>query len=119
MLKRLILLIGIVVCIAIFYSLGKQITDSLQAGSRVDAEVEKLTQLQKKNEELKNRLSEVNSLPFLEAQARNKFNMARNGETVVVIPQEEIDKILGAQKQVILEKIPNWQGWLRLFVGAN
>lgn len=114
--KKIILLFGIIVIIAIVYSFGKQIYGSLEAGKRLDDEAEKLTVLQRKNEELKKRLEEVGSLQFIEAQARDKLSLARPGEAVVIIPQSEIDKVLGAQKEVQKVVEPYWQGWLKLFV---
>ncbi len=116
MIKKLLVISALIASIYLLFNVGKQILDSLQAGKRVDTEVEKLQQLQKKNKELKGVLAEVNSLSFLEAQARNKFNMARPGETVVIISKQELDKVLGAQKIVQEIKLPNWQGWLNLFL---
>lgn len=115
MLKKLLIIVALLVMAIILYGLGKQIVDSLQSGERVGAEERKLAELQQKNAALKQRLAEVNSLPFLEAQARDKFNLARPNETVVVIPEAEIDKILQASKPPEQPKISNWQGWLNLF----
>ena len=81
----------------------------------MDNEAEKLTLLQRRNEELKKKLVEVGSLQFIEQQARDKLSLARPGETIMVIPQSEIDKVLGAQKEVQKIVEPYWQGWLRLF----
>lgn len=116
MIKKIIFVLGVVLVIGMIYSFGKQIYGSLEAGKRLDNEAEKLTLLQKRNEELKKKLTEVGSLQFIEQQARDKLSLARPGEAVMVIPQAEIDKVLGVQQEVQKVIEPYWQGWLKLFV---
>lgn len=115
MIKRIIFVLGAILAIVMVYSFGNQIYNSLEAGKRLDDEAEKLTGLQKRNEELKKKLAEVGSPQFIEQQARDKLSLARPGEAVMVIPQAEIDKVLGAQKEVQKVIEPYWQGWLKLF----
>ncbi len=116
MIKRVLILAIIGLFIFLGVKLSTQFYESLQASKRLDLEVEKVAQIQKRNEELKKTLAEVQSTAFLETQARNKLNYSRNGETVVVIPQSEIDKVLQAQIKPTEVKVPNWQGWLNLFI---
>lgn len=101
--------------IVICYSLAKQAYDSLQVGSRIDLETEKLLSLQKKNSELKNQLKQVNSIGFIESQARDRLNFSRAKETVVIISEEQLQKVLGVAEEKKEDVISNWQGWLRLF----
>lgn len=115
MIKRGAFILVLCVFIAIFYSLSRQIYNSLSAGRRLDQAASDLAQLQRKNLELKKKLKDVGGVQFVEEQARDKLNMARDGETVVIIPDKEIDKILN-QGQKPPEKVPNWQGWLKLFI---
>lgn len=113
--KKLAIIGVILLVIVIFYSLIKQASDSLQSESRLNTEQEKLLSLQKDNADLKNKLTEVNSLSFIESQARDRLNFARAKETVFIISQEELQKVLGVAVQQ-KEEIPvNWQGWLKLF----
>lgn len=115
MLKKVAYIGGFFLIIVICYSLVKQIIDSLQVGSRLDMETEKLLSLQKKNSELKSQLQQVNTIDFIESQARDRFNFSRVGETVVIISQDEINKVLGTMIEKKEEILPNWQGWLKLF----
>ena len=55
------------------------------------------------------------SQDFIEQQARDKLGLAKEGETIVIIPEEKINQVLGMAKQVVEPRLPNWQGWLRLF----
>ena len=114
--RKIVFILIFLIILLVFYALGSQIYDSLRSGDRLNKETDELIKLQKKNMELKKRLGKVQSIDFIEKEARNKLNLAREGETVVIISQKEIDKVLGAEKKQVEEiKIPNWQGWLRLF----
>lgn len=116
-LKRKVATIAVItLLLGLFYGLGRQVYSSLQAGNRLNVEAEELAKLQQKNTELKKKLVEVQSPQFVEKEARDKLNFTRPNETIVIIPQEEIDKILGIEERVEEIKIPNWQGWLRLFL---
>lgn len=114
--KKIVAFLAIVLLLGFFYALGKQIFDALDKGKRLDIETEDLARLQKKNFELKKKLAEVQSLQFIEERARNKLNLARPNETVIIIPQEVLDKVLKEwEEEKKTETSPNWQGWLKLF----
>lgn len=116
MIKKLAYIGGILVIIAVCYSMAKQIYDSLQVENRVDLETEKLMNLQKQNADLKKQLEQVGSIEFIESQARDRLNFSRAKETVVIISEEELQKVLGVALEKKEEiKLPNWQGWLKLF----
>lgn len=102
-----------IVSIAIF-NLGKQIFEAFNASNRVTQEASSLSDLQKQNQNLKERLRQVSQYDFIESVARDKLGMSKPGDTVVIIPKSSIDNILGAQKKVEEIQLPNWQGWLKL-----
>ncbi len=99
----------------ILVGLGNQIFSALNAGTRLDREIEETGRLQQENKELKNELAKVESKDYIESVARDKLNMAKPDETVVIIPKETIQKIADAKKPQEEPKLPNWQGWLNLF----
>lgn len=113
--KKLTIILIIFLLLALFYGLGKQIYSSLQSSKRLEIEIEAVDKLQKKNTQLKKKFQEVQTPQFIEREARDKLNFSRPNETVIIIPEEEIEKVLNAQKGVEEIKLPNWQGWLRLF----
>ncbi|MFA5932575.1 MAG: septum formation initiator family protein [Microgenomates group bacterium] len=115
MYRKLAYIAGFIFVIVICYSLISQVIDSLQAGGRLETETEKLLSLQKQNAELKTKLQQVNSNEFIESQARDRLNFSRGKETVVIISQDEINKVLGTMLEKKEEIIPNYQGWLNLF----
>ena len=94
----------------------QQIFKALQAEGRLDEKVEQLVKVQDENRELKLKLAETESYQFIERVARNNLNLARPEETMVIIPKGEIDQIINANKLNPEVKMPNWQGWLKLFI---
>lgn len=72
----------------------------------------------KKNQELSEQLAQVRSQEFVEEQARNKLNLARPNETVVVVPKDLVGQIATYSGQIKGENkpgIPNWKQWWNLF----
>ncbi len=82
----------------------------LEAEERVDEAIAE-------NNELKAKVKELRSPEFQEVQLRDKLNLAKEGEIVVVLPDEEILRKL-APKRIEEENIlpdPTWKRWLKLF----
>ncbi len=109
------LIIVILVVLILSYNILAQTFNTLKSESRLAEATNELNRLQRQNQELKKRLTEVKSPEFIEQQARDKLGLAKSGETVVIIPDKEIEKVLGVNTEVEEVKLPNWQGWLRLF----
>jgi cell division protein FtsB len=116
MIKKTLYLVTIVSLIVIFYGLGRQIFESLEADRRLNDETESLMNLQQENSLLKKQLAEVESVSFIEQQARDNLNFSRPGEVVMVVPPEEIDKLIAQTNPQPLKSDPNWLGWWKLFI---
>lgn len=112
--KRISTAIIILLVIIAIFNLIRQISDALQASNRLDQAVNGLSKAQAENQALKDQLAQTKQYDFIEKEARNKLNLARPNETVVVVPQSAIDQVLNAEKVVPVVKIPYWQGWLKL-----
>lgn len=97
-------------------SFSRDIFNLFQKGKEVEKEQLKLEELQIKNEELKRQLEYVKSAEFLEKEAREKLGLAREGEVVVILPENLEELISGNQSQISEnQQIPNWKKWLKLF----
>jgi len=114
MIKKIVTGLLVILALTAIFNLSKQISSAIQAGGRLDQSADELSALQQQNRKLKDQLTQASKYDFIEQIARNKLNMGKPGETVVVIPQSSIDNILGMEKKVIPVKLPNWQGWLNL-----
>jgi 2-phospho-L-lactate guanylyltransferase (CobY/MobA/RfbA family) len=75
-------------------------------------------ELQRENRKLKRDLQEKESEEFIEKELRNKLNLAKKGEIVVVLPDEEILRKLAPERVEEEEALPdpNWKKWLKLFL---
>ncbi len=84
--------------------------------AKVGEESVRLEKLKAENQQLKQELEYKKSNQFAEAEIRNKLGLAKEGETVVILSQNQnqVDSSQLAQKP---EK-PNWQKWKDLFFGT-
>lgn len=115
MLKRVSLALGIFILGLIAYNLIGQIFTTLKSGDRLTQSTDKLHQLEVKNSELKKKLDTVQTNNFIEKEARNRLGLVKEGETLVIIPDEKINLILEASKSANLVRLPNWLGWWKVF----
>lgn len=67
--------------------------------------------LKAKKEALEQQLARSQSPEFIETEAREKLNMARPGETVILVSQGE----QGGAIQEIHKETSNWKMWFSLF----
>lgn len=69
-------------------------------------------ELRQENEVLKHDLSQVESQDFIEKQAREKLNLQKEGDIVVVLPKDLKYK---DAPSVDTPDDPNWRKWWKLF----
>lgn len=114
--KTVVILIIFLTLGSILLGLTKQITSALQSGERLNRQAEEVNKLQEENKQLKDNLERVKSYQSWEGIARDKLNLSRPGETVVVVPDDYINRTIQMYEYKPMEvHIPNWQGWLNLF----
>lgn len=116
MLNKVLSATIIILTIIIIFGLSRQIINALQISSRLDRSTDTLSILQEENRSLKKRLERVNTVDFIEEEARNKLNLAKEGEEVVIIPQEEIEELVQSYRPHEPLKEPNWLKWIKLFL---
>lgn len=77
----------------------------------------RVEKLKTDNEELRQRLDEVKSQTFVEKQLRDRLGLAKEGETVIVLPEPEVLKKLAPNTPEEEETLPdpNWEKWYKLF----
>lgn len=114
MVKKVTIGIVILVVLVIIYNLLLQITDSLRSSDRLNAQADAVYKLELKNKELKNKLSQIQSPEFIEQQARDKLGLGKEGETIVIIPDEKLKSVMGASESAEI-RYPNWLGWWKVF----
>ncbi|MFH1840656.1 MAG: septum formation initiator family protein [Candidatus Shapirobacteria bacterium] len=107
MIKYIIFFGGIVVIIG----LSKDILRLLKVGDEVKIAEQKVFDLKQKNQELKAQLDYYQSDEFVEKEARNKLNLVRPGETIIVLPLDYGGKASSFEHP----DPPNYLKWWRLF----
>lgn len=73
---------------------------------------EKLEKAKENNKDLKRQLARVETQEFVEKEARNRLNLAKEGEVVVILPS--ISPILSPTPTPI-DTSANWQKWMKVF----
>ncbi|OGG07288.1 hypothetical protein A2872_01635 [Candidatus Gottesmanbacteria bacterium RIFCSPHIGHO2_01_FULL_42_12] len=103
LLRTIIIFIGLIL-IAITV---RSIVDLWRVGDSVTLREKEVQKLQEKNDSLKMRIYDVESPEYLERIAREKLNLARPGEYVVIFPKGE----KASESAQIKDVRPNWQKW--------
>lgn len=83
-----------------------------QRGDVISQTQEKLQSEKEQQEELNRQLARVESPAYIEKEARNKLNLGREREIVLILPS--ISPI-AEPTPTIIDKSSNWQKWIRLF----
>lgn len=117
MFKKIIIVIGSILFLIVLVDMTKQIVIVWQANYRLDKATDDVATLQRQNNDLKKELQQAESLSFIEQEARDKLNMERAGETVVIIGQPQDEKKIAVNIPVIIpDNTSNLQAWLNLFL---
>lgn len=91
-------------------NLARSIIALSKKGELVKQAEEKLAQERLENDELKRELSEVQSPDYIEKEAREKLNLGKEGEIVIILPS-----IPPEPGEKLIEELPNWKKWLNLY----
>jgi cell division protein FtsB len=108
--RIIVILIGLVLVI----NLSRNILKLLKAGDRISLAERKLAELEKKNQQLAEQKEYYQSEDFVEQEARNKLNMARPGEAIVILPPN-VKELLGKTESKSTSGSANWEMWWKLF----
>ncbi len=114
MIKKITLGCIVLVILFVVYNLINQIIEATRSGERLSQAADAVYKLEVTNKQLKNKLSQIQSLEFIEEEIRNRLGMSKKGETVVVIPEEKLKSVMGTS-QALEVRLPNWLGWLKVF----
>ncbi len=114
--RNLLLVLAILVIIVLAVNGVRRILNLRTTSQKVRESQEQLEKLKQENEALKRESEYKKSQEFAEAEIRNKLGLAKEGETVVVLPESD-----GEQSSVSSEQstnIANYIKWWRFFFGS-
>src|SRR3989344_1832407 len=109
---------GLLLVILMLASIARNIGKVSVIREEVAKERERLERFEKENERLQKKITETQSDEFIEKQIRDKLGLVKEGEIVVVLPDEEILRSLAPKIEVEQDSLPdpNWKRWLKLFL---
>jgi len=109
---------GLLLVILMLASIARNIGKVIVIREEVAKERERLERFEKENERLQKKITETQSDEFIEKQIRDKLGLVKEGEIVVVLPDEEILRSLAPKIEVEQDSLPdpNWKRWLKLFL---
>jgi len=116
MFKKILVIVIIIVATIILIGVSRQIYTALGSDKRFNQVLDDVGKLEHENKELKKQLAQAESLDSIEEIARDDLNMSLPNETVVVVPDSLIDRVVNPPPEVVLQKPANWEGWFRLFL---
>ncbi|HTK03673.1 MAG TPA: septum formation initiator family protein [Alphaproteobacteria bacterium] len=95
----------------------RNLTKVFQTRSDIQKEKNTVLKMKSQNEELESQLVQAQSLSFIEKQVRDKLGLAKAGESIVILPDEDTLRKLAPQLSVEENTLPdpNWKKWEKLF----
>ena len=113
--KKIFVLLALILGSYLVFSLGRQVFLLFQAKGRISLAEQKLASVQAEQEKLKNELEYRESNEFVEEEARNRLGLAKEGETIVILPEKLQAEAQGSQNTAS-QKPSNISRWFeRLF----
>jgi cell division protein FtsB len=115
--RKIIFFLAVAFTLFIINNLAHSIYDIWQKHTLVDQAQKELQQQKEDNARLKSRYLYVQSQEFIEKEARNKLQLVKPGETVLLMPSISISPTPKSSQK--LAGKPHWQEWLGLFFDFN
>ena len=85
--------------------------------TNLEEERKTVSRMEDENKQIQEKIMSMQKIDFLEREARNKLGLVKEGEVVVILPEDSILTKL-APKITVEEESgidPNWKQWLKLF----
>jgi len=110
-------IVFVVVSLLMLISLSRNIVKAREAKERLKEKEGYIEKIRKENEDLDQRVTTFKSEEFIEKQLRDKLGLAKEGETIIVLPDEETIKkfAFNDEKEEEILPDPNWKKWFKLF----
>src|SRR3989337_4197700 len=112
MTRNLILFMAMLIGVILAVNSAKRIHSFSQTSQKIQDAEDRLEALRKENEALENELKYKESNEFAEKEIRDKLGLAKEGEAIVVVPQQSSSQLKESSGQ---HTKPNWQKWRGIF----
>lgn len=110
---RIINLFLLILLVALLFNVSRTLVDLNRQNNIIKETEDRLQKSKVENEKLKRDLAMVESSEYIEKEARNKLNLGKEGEIVLLLPS--ISPIISPTPAPI-DDFANWQRWIKLFL---
>lgn len=110
--RKLVRIALLGICIVIAVGVLRSVYTLSQKRGIVGERQKALTELVRKNKQLQEDLREATSPAFIEAAARDKLGLVREGETIVIMDKTPIER---TDTQKNPQEVSSWKQWWSLF----
>ena len=116
-LKTYLNIVYVGISLLMLVSLTRNIMKVREAKERLKEKEDYIEKIREENDELSQRVEIFKSEEFVESQLRDKLGLAKEGETIIVLPDEETIKKFtpSDEKEEEILPDPNWKKWFKLF----
>ena len=116
-LRKYLNLLLIALMLVFILSLLRSFRKVKKANQRILQEAEKVENLKIENQKLQEKIKEVQSDEYIEREIRDKLGLAKEGEIVVVMPEDDIVRQFAPKIEFEEDSLPdpNWKAWGKLF----
>lgn len=118
---KLVLIFGVFVLCYISYRLYHEIYRQNEIDQEIQALQDEINKLEQDNNNLQDLISYFQTDEFKEKEAKDKLNLVKKGEKVILIKEREVkrDKEVEKEKPEILVNRPNYYYWWHYFFSIN
>ncbi|MBI4066432.1 septum formation initiator family protein [Candidatus Gottesmanbacteria bacterium] len=113
--RRVIRLIVIGISAVLIVNLSRSIWDLWRRRDILGEREAVLRRLEAENKHLQSELEYTQSPEFIEQEARNRLGLGREGEAVVLMPNDQFPMTNGKTEEKQEETLPSRKKWWRLF----
>lgn len=116
-LRRIIGYLTWIFAIILIVSSVRNVKKTLEIRKEIEKERGVVKNMEIANSKLQEEIIRAQSQDFIDKQIRNKLGLTKDGETVVILPDESIVKNLAPKIDIDEEDLPdpNWVKWRKLF----
>ncbi len=110
--RKVVFFIVIIASVLVINNLVHSIYDLYRKKDLIETAKQEIDSEKVENMQLRAKLTEVQDAGFVEREARDKLFMSRQGESVVVLPNEVLRATAEAEPR---DTRANWEKWWDLF----
>lgn len=109
--------VSLILIILLGFSLFHDYLKVKRAENRLTDKKMQIDEMIQVNERLKEKLVEIESQDYIEAQIRDNLGMTKEGEIVIVLPGDDTLRRYAPEDRFeeVVEPLPIWKKWLKLF----